>query len=60
MIGLLGGAAFTWPMSVRAQPQSMPVIGFLNSASAAAWEPFLAAFREGLSDKGYIEGQCPD
>ena len=34
----------------------MPVIGFLNSASAATWTPFVTAFRQGLSETGYIEG----
>ena len=55
-ISLLGGAA-TWPVVASAQQQPLPVIGFLHSASAAAFAAALAAFRKGLSDAGYVEGQ---
>ena len=54
-IMLACSAGATWPLAANAQQPAMPVVGFLGVTSAGA-QPYLAAFRQGLSETGYVEG----
>src|SRR6266571_3260932 len=56
-LGLIGGASISWPLTGHAQQTTLPVVGFLNSASAGGYASMAAAFKQGLNETGYVEGQ---
>ncbi|HKN10254.1 MAG TPA: ABC transporter substrate-binding protein [Pseudomonadota bacterium] len=56
-ITLVGGVAAAWPLAARAQPPALPVVAFINGGSADAVGRYSAAFRKGLNETGYLEGQ---
>jgi putative tryptophan/tyrosine transport system substrate-binding protein len=51
------GSAVAWPLAARAQRPTLPVVGFVNSGSADAFAGYIAAFRKGLGETGYVEDQ---
>jgi hypothetical protein len=57
LISLMGAAGATWPLAVRAQQPAIPVIGYLDTASASTTAHLTAAFRQGLGAAGFEEGR---
>ena len=56
-IALVGGVVTAWPLAAHAQPSAMPVVGFLGTTTPDDFADRVAAFRDGLKEVGYVEGQ---
>jgi len=56
-IGVVGGVAATWPLAALAQQSALPVVAFVRDGSSEANARYMAAFRKGLNESGYVEGQ---
>jgi putative tryptophan/tyrosine transport system substrate-binding protein len=56
-VTLLGGAAAAWPLAVSAQQERMPMVGFLRTTAAVGSAHLVGAFRKGLNEAGFVEGQ---
>jgi putative tryptophan/tyrosine transport system substrate-binding protein len=57
LLAMLGGVVIAWPLAARAQKSTIPVIGYLSLASPALWTPYVAGFRQGLNEAGFVEGK---
>ena len=55
-IALLGGSAVAWPLTAHTERTTLTAVGILNSASADGYASMAAAFRQGLKETGYVEG----
>ena len=56
-LAVVGGAAMGWPLASIAQQPAIPVVGFINTASSGPFAHLVDAFRKGLGEAGYVEGQ---